>query len=200
MEKRPHLDKEISLTDFKEFYWLKEELVKFCREEKLKTTGGKIEIAQRIEHYIKTGEKQIEEPRLKRVKKSKFDWNNEELTTETRITDNYKNTENVRIFFVEQIGNRFKFNVKFMNWMKSNAGKTLEQAIEKWKTIDLENKRNTKPKEIAPQFEYNTYLRDFLTDNPGQNRDTGIKLWKIKRSMRGDNIYKKSDLDFIENK
>ncbi len=29
---RPNLTKEISIKDFKDFYWLKEELQNFCRE------------------------------------------------------------------------------------------------------------------------------------------------------------------------
>ena len=48
MDTRPILNKTISIKDLKEFYWLKEELVKFCRIEGLKTTGGKIEITKRI--------------------------------------------------------------------------------------------------------------------------------------------------------
>jgi hypothetical protein len=119
---------------------------------------------------------------------------------ETKITDNYKNTENVRKFFDQQIGEHFKFNVRFMNWMKVNSGKTLQEAIEEWKRIKSEIKTTTKPKEIAPQFEYKTYLRDFLLDNPHAKREEGIKLWKIKKSMRGDNKYTKSDLKLIEEK
>ncbi len=48
MESRPNLNKEISVKDFKDFYWLKEELLAFSRTEGLKTTGGKIEISERI--------------------------------------------------------------------------------------------------------------------------------------------------------
>ncbi len=51
MEKRLHLNKKISIKDFKDFYWLKKELIEFCKNEGLKTTGEKIETAQRIEHY-----------------------------------------------------------------------------------------------------------------------------------------------------
>ncbi len=55
-------------------------------------------------------------------------------------------------------------------------------------------KSQTNPKIIAPQFEYNRYLRDFLADNPNAKRATGIKLWNLKKSLRGDNKYKKEDL------
>ncbi|WP_044213073.1 DUF6434 domain-containing protein [Flammeovirga sp. OC4] len=198
MDKRPILNKDISKNDFQEFYWLKEELVDFCRSEGLLTTGGKIEISGRIEKYIKTGEKHLKSSPNKVKVESKFDWNNEKLTLETKITDNYKNTENVREFFKNEIGSQFKFNVRFMNWMKSNAGKTLADSISEWKKIKTESKSNQKAKEIAPQFEYNKYLRDFLADNPTLNRDLGIKLWKLKKTMRGSNKYEREDLEFLK--
>ena len=52
MEKRPCLNKNITIEDFRDFYWLKEELIQFCRSEGLCSQGGKIEIANRIETYL----------------------------------------------------------------------------------------------------------------------------------------------------
>jgi len=42
--------------------------------------------------------------------------------------------------------------------------------------------------------EYNQYMRDFFKDNPDKTRTDAIKHWKIKKSMRGDNVYNKLDL------
>ena len=197
MDQRPDLNKKISTKDFTEFYWLKSELVEFCVKVGLRTTGSKLEVTERIETYLDTGNK--DEKRLKDESKSesKFDWKNSDLSLNTIITDNYINTENVRSFFKKQIGIHFKFNVKFMKWMKANRGKTLGMAVEEWKRIDTEKKTETQPKEIAPQFEYNRFMRDFLADNPNMERATGIKLWKIKKSMRGDNVYTREDLNWI---
>lgn len=198
MDKRPDLNKIISIKDFKEFYWLKKELINFCRLMDLSTSGGKLEITERIEYYLESGNKRNAREKLKF--KSTFDWKSEKLSLNTTITDNYKNTENVRSFFEKQIGESFKFNVRFMNWMKSNEGRTLQDAIAQYEKIKTEKKNHSNKKEIASQFEYNTYLRDFLSDNPNSMRAVGIKLWKIKRSMRGDNSYNKSDLNLIEQK
>ena len=52
-KKRPNLDKEINIKDFKDYYWLKSELMKFCREIGISNSGGKIEIANRISEYLK---------------------------------------------------------------------------------------------------------------------------------------------------
>jgi len=196
MDKRPPLNKEISIDDFREFYWLKTELIEFCRQEGLRKQGGKIEVADRIEVYLRTGVRETA-VKKKRAPASKFDWNNEPLTLETVITDNYKNSENVRTFFQNQIDGTFKFNVAFMNWMKQNAGKTLADALDEWKRINAAKKTGKQRTTIAPQFEYNRYIRDFLGDNPDRTKAEAIQFWKIKRSIRGDNVYRKSDLGLI---
>lgn len=193
MDKRPSLNKNISVKDFQDFYWLKAELVNFCSAENLPKQGSKLELAKRIEYYLQTGE--IPKIKVKAKKKtSNFDWNTAVLSLDTIITDNYKNTVNVRDFFATHLGKSFKFNVIFMNWMKANTGKTLADAIQEWKNIKLTKKHTKEPKNIEPQFEYNRYIRDFLKDNPDKNRATAIRYWKIKKSKRGDNIYNKTDL------
>ncbi len=192
---RPKLDKTISINDFRNYYWLKMELIDFCRETGIKRAGGKIEIADRILKYLETGE--IIPKSEKEQTKSNFDWNNETLDVDTLITDNYKNTENVRAFFEKAIGRHFKFNVEFMNWMKSNAGKTLGDSVEKWKEIIEKKKDGNYKTEIAPQFEYNTYIRDFLSDNPQLSTKDAIESWKIKREKPEKKKYNKSDLAFL---
>ncbi|MET1123500.1 SAP domain-containing protein, partial [Priestia megaterium] len=52
---RPSLTKSISLEDFQNYYWLKAELQTFCREHGLPASGSKIEITERISHYLTTG-------------------------------------------------------------------------------------------------------------------------------------------------
>ena len=57
MEERPKLDCNLDSKTFKEYYYLKEELVDFCRQNGLQTTGGKIDLTQRIAHFLDTGER-----------------------------------------------------------------------------------------------------------------------------------------------
>lgn len=52
---RPSLTKSISLEDFQNYYWLKAELQTFCRKNGLPASGSKIEITERISHYLHTG-------------------------------------------------------------------------------------------------------------------------------------------------
>ncbi|GHT39967.1 hypothetical protein AGMMS49965_07460 [Bacteroidia bacterium] len=128
---RPELNSNISAADFKDFYWFKEELTAFCKSKGLAATGRKPELTARIIAYLQTGEV------VRRVNNkkytSKFDWNKATLDLDTEITDNYKNTENVREFLRREIGAHFRFNVPFGEWMKQNCGKTLRDAIHFWK-------------------------------------------------------------------
>ena len=43
MQERPTLNRQLDSTTFRDFYWLKEELVDFCRNNGLSTAGGKYE-------------------------------------------------------------------------------------------------------------------------------------------------------------
>ncbi len=191
---KPNLTKDISLADFNDFYWLKQELVDFCKTVGLPTTGGKIEITNRIRHYLSTGTI-IKSQTVKNKSTSTFDWNAELLSPETIITDSYKNGENVRRFFLQEIGSHFSFNVIFMNWIKENVGKTLGEAVIEWHRINELKKDKNYESEIAPQFEYNKYMRAFLKDNPDLSSADAMKYWKLKSAKRGTNEYEKTDLE-----
>jgi hypothetical protein len=60
------LNKNLNAEEFKEYYFLKEELKDFCRSEGLKISGSKQDLENRIIHYLKTGEK-LKEPVVRQV-------------------------------------------------------------------------------------------------------------------------------------
>ena len=189
---RPKLSNSITIVSFKSFYWLKTELVDFCRKTGISSFGKKQEIQKRIEHYLITGEKLS-----KQVNKQKNQLNKQYLIKlDTLIPDNYKNDTSHRIFFKSVIGERFKFNVVFMKWMQSNAGKTYQEAVNQWLKIEKDKKSGKKFK-IGAQFEYNQYVRDFFKANPGMKRKDAIECWKYKKSLPGTNKFEFSDLDAL---
>lgn len=198
--KRPKLQKISSAEEFKNWYWLKEELISYCREVGIKTTGAKFEIAERIINYLNTGETQTNQKPDKLIQKptSKFDWKNEQLTVDTVITDNYKNNSNVRKFFLQQVGGKFSFSIDLMQWMKDNIGKTLGDAVVEWHRLQ-ELKKNPNYQSVIPAHnQYNQYTRDFLTDNPDKSIEDARKYWKLKRSKPGTLKYSKADLLLTE--
>lgn len=189
---KPYLDKNISLEDFQSYYWLKKELIIFCNENGVSPSGGKLDISERILCFISTGK--IINPTRKKVFTSNFDWNKAKLSFDTVITDNYKNSENVRAFFTKSIGTKFWFSVEFMNWMKVNEGKTLGDAINAWYEIVQLKKNINYRTDILPQFEYNTYIRDFLADNPGKSIIDAIQSWNVKREHKGSHKYSRKNI------
>ena len=64
---------------------------------------------------------------------SNFDWHSEKISTDTPVTNNYKNTQNVRRFLTSIFGPEFKFNREFMTWVKDGTPKTMGNVASKWK-------------------------------------------------------------------
>lgn len=186
MNERPNLCIKLDSKTFKEYYYLKEELIEFCRKNNLQTTGGKVELTERIAKFLDTGERNIENHNIKRTKIV------DEITLDTIIEDNFVCSEKHRAFYKEQIGKSFSFNVLFQKWLKSNSGKTYKDSIEAYYKI-LEDKKKNKTT-IDKQFEYNTYIRDFFNDNKDKTLEQAIKCWKYKKSLKGHNKYEKTDL------
>ncbi|WP_138264270.1 DUF6434 domain-containing protein [[Clostridium] hylemonae] len=189
MNERPALDRELDSKTFRDFYYLKEELVDFCRKNGLPASGGKIEITDRIAYFLDTG--RIKSPSSSRKRAAEIT----DIQEDTEIEPDFVCSERHRAFFKEQIGNRFTFNVAFQKWLKNNAGKTYKEAVAAYEQI-LEDKKKGKTK-IEKQFEYNTYIRDFFADNQGRSLEEAIKCWNYKKQMQGHNRYERADLAAI---
>lgn len=192
MSIRPSLDKKLDADIFCNFYWLKEELVEFCRANNLPTSGGKAEITERIALYLKTGSVAL--PKQKHTRRTVIDV----LTEETEIEPNFVCSEKHRAFFRKKIGQGFSFNVLFQKWLKANAGKTYKQAIAAYYELLEEKKSGNKV--IGKQFEYNAYIRAFFEENKGMSLQQAIQCWNYKKSLEGDNAYEKNDLVALEDK
>lgn len=189
MLKRPDLDISMKSEDLKKYYYLKEELVFFCRQNGLCVTGSKTELISRIITFIDTGTK------IKSSSTNKKNIDKEDITLDTIIGDNCCFSEKKREFYKIHIGKSFSFNVAFQRWLKSNSGKTYKDSIEAYYDI-LEAKKNSKSV-IDKQFEYNTYIRDFFSDNADKTLDDAIKCWKYKKSIPGNHKYEKDDLKIL---
>ena len=114
------------------------------------------------------------------------------------IPHNYTNNQINRAFFKSIIGNNFKFNTPFMQWMNANKGiKTYQDAIDTYNKIKLK-KKDGKKYTIGKQFKYNQYTRDFFENNSTLSRPDCIKCWHYKKSLGGEAIYDKDDLVVLE--
>lgn len=190
MSERPKLDIKLDSKTFKDYYYLKEELIDFCRKNDLQTTGGKLELTERIANFLDTGKRTYKTHTTSKPKIVN------EIKLETIIEENFVCSEKYRAFYKEQIGKSFSFNVAFQKWLKSNPGKTYKDSITAYYQI-LEDKKKNKTT-IDKQFEYNTYIRDFFADNKDKGLEQAIKCWKYKKSLKGHNKYEKEDLEVLK--
>lgn len=209
---RPKLEARLDPDEFARYYWLKAELVDFCRRHGLRG-GGKVEVTNRIENFLRGGASEAAPAgptarRKKRPARRKSTGRSEqassregragadEITLDAVIPISYRSNERHRAFFRKVIGRHFRFNVPFMNWMKENAGRTYRAAVQEWQRLDSLRKQGKGPP-ISAQFEYNQYTRDFFAANPGASRAEAIRCWKHKRSLPGHNRYEDADLSIL---
>ncbi len=186
MDTRPALNRDLDPQTFREYYWLKEELKAFCRVNRLPASGGKQELTERIARFLETGEIRKPEGKQKRKKPPAA-----EITRETILESPFVCTEAYRAFFKKEIGNTFSFNVPFQQWLNSHAGLTCEDALNAYREILAQKKKETGS--IGKQFEYNTYIRDFFANNPGKTLADAIRCWKYKKSRKGNHRYEPED-------
>ena len=158
MDNRPNLNNRISIKDFQDFYWLKVELVIFCKEIGISGNGGKIEITNRISEYLKTGKVPKIEPKVSK----KLSKPTHPITKETILGIEYRSYKEKKDFFQSVIGKQFHFTANLLYFFKQNTGiKTYSDFIKEWYKEQELNKDPNFVKEIAVQFEYNIYIRHF---------------------------------------
>lgn len=184
---RPNLTKDISIERFKDYYWLKEELQIFCRENRINASGSKIEISDRIETFLRTGEIK------KTSRKSKVNEKVEpqvNLSLDTVITKNHRCSQHVRVFFKTVIS-KFHFSTYIQNYFKNNVGNTYRDVVTAWYEEEERKKDPFYKKNIAPQFEYNQFTRDFFADpnNQGKSRKEAIDVWNEIKKLPGSTKY-----------
>lgn len=116
IDERPDLDLGLSAEIFRQYYYLKEELVDFCRRNNLQATGSKSELSERIAVFLESGKRTRAEHKTQKTQSAG------EIKPNNIIEENFVCSEKHRAFFKEQVGKSFSFNVAFQKWLKSNAG------------------------------------------------------------------------------
>ncbi len=191
MTDRPDIAHCPDAATFRQWYYLKAELIDYARSKGLRTTGGKFEIADRIAYFLDNGQPPPEAPKASKPT-SKFDWHSAPLSPETVITDSYKNSQNMRRFMQAQIPG-FKFSIPFMDWMKANTGKTLADAVAAAKAISADKKAGVKQPN-QPHNQYNAYTRAYFDAVPDGSQVELRRLWALRRQRPGPYVFAPEDL------
>ncbi len=172
------LDRHIAMHDFDRAYWLKQQLIDFCRRHALPASGSKRELSQRIRTFLQTGK--VLAPAPRRAPKGKMP---AEFRRDTVIGSGWRCSQAIRAFFKSEIGPQFHFNATMREFIKHGEGKTLQEAIDAW-YWDRQNPQAETP--IAPQFEYNRHIRDFFQQLPDATLQDAIAAWNEKKAGRSE--------------
>jgi hypothetical protein len=192
---RPDIKNIETGAELRRWYWLKQELVDHCKLIKLSYTGAKFDILERIANALDNGVIESAKTLESNKPTSNFIWSKSVLSLDTVITDSYTNGPNTKAFFKLHCGDKFHFSIPFMDFMKNNCGKTLQDAINEWKRLHELSKNKDFKSEIPSGNQYNKYLRDFFNDNPTMTIAQARHFWKLKRSLPFEkHVYEKSDL------
>lgn len=195
---RPEVDHRMTRAEFERWYWPVSELVKFCERLDIPKSGRKAELRNRVAIILDGGEL----PPLvsnKDAIKERFDWRKATLTLQTPITDTITFGPKVRGFFKSQIGSKFVCHSDFMDWVKTNVGLTLGDAVNAWFVLEDRKDDPSFRREIAACNNYLQYLRDFRDANPEHTLDVAKHCWdqkKLRPAKHGFVIYEGSDLQF----
>ncbi len=194
--KRPDFSDIKTATEFNKWYWLKEEMTAICKATGLPANGSKFQMRDRIMYSLDNNGAKM--PELKQKKATgHFDWAKSKLTLQTIITDNISFGPNFRNFIKLHVGNKFVCHSDFMNWVKTNPGKTLQDAVLIWHELENRKKNTDFKRTIAENNMLAQYVRDFLKDNPGKKIKDVLTIWKIKKTqpmINGFVKYEKADV------
>jgi hypothetical protein len=192
---RPDIKTIATGKEFKRWYWLKSELVTYCKAAGISYAGGKFEVTDRIAALLDNSI--VSESKTVKTKSiAAFNRAKEKLTLNTIITASYTNGPNSRIFFKEYCGDRFRFTIPFMEWMKENINKTLKDAVAEWKRQDELSRQKGFTSVIPKHNQYNQYIRDFFAANPEKSLQDARRCWKLKKLLpSGRHFYEPADLN-----
>ena len=197
--KKPAISEITSAEDFNRWYWTKEELIEFCKNAKLPFSGSKELLRQRISYAFDNNGKIRPIQKAKKTT-STFNWAKEELSLDTKITDNVTFGPNFRNFMKLHIGNKFSCHSDFMDWVNGNIGKTLKDAIIQWNELEERKKDPNFRRKIATHNRMNQYIRDFFDEHPDSTFEKALKLWHLKKQIPVTNgmvKYESGDIDLL---
>jgi SAP domain-containing new25/Domain of unknown function (DUF6434) len=172
---RPSLDRRLSAESFAQWYWLKEELVVFCRDSGITTSGSKPELTQRVIAFLNGASLP---PSIKIRRRGNMP---DVFSLSTVIGKGWRCNPALGQFFRSHCGNGFRFNAAMRNFIHSEVGRTLEEAMHCYRASVSPSALK---QEIIAQNEYNRHTREFFRQNPGASREEVLAAWWEKRNRQ----------------
>jgi SAP domain-containing new25/Domain of unknown function (DUF6434) len=173
---RPALSNSLSSEEFSAWYWLKAELLEFCRDKGLSLSGSKPELAERIKAHL-NGE--TAKPVM--VRKQAVTSMPTRFTLKTVIGEGWRCNLRLGAFFKQHCGKGFRLNAAMRDFIHHRSGEKLAQAIE---CYHASVSPNAPAQAIIAQNEYNRHTRAYYATHPNATRQEVIAAWWAKRDSR----------------
>ncbi len=198
MDQNTKTTKLIDLGSLRGRYWLKLELINYCASNGLVTSGSKNELLERIEVFLVSGKRLKSELSKQIGKRDSL----QSITHDTLVV-NYKNDAATRLFFVENIGEHFRFDAylrQFTNPDNITENLTYGDLINGWLAEEVRRNDPAYQSDIGKQFEYNQFIRDFFANEKGKSRSDAIKAWQTTKALNGPTTYAQYQATLLERK
>lgn len=188
---RPVLRAHMSLSDFRDYYWMKDDLVAFARRLGVPAHGYKPELVGRIERRLRGLPDAKESKGTKAAKASAVGRDSDKPLTRSTPVVNYRSDDTTRAFFVKMIGPHFHFTYHLNQYRLHNPGLRYGDLVDEWIAEDERRKTPGYKAPIASHGEYNRHIRDFFADsaNNGSTLRDAVASWKKAKRARGDRSY-----------
>jgi len=176
-----------TLEKFKNSYWLKLQLINFCKQSGLSTAGSKKDLEQRIEVFLSSGNKIKPESNKQTGRRDSY----QPLTRDTLVV-NYKNDTATRLFFIEHSGKHFRFDAylrQFTNQNNITKNLTYGDLVDGWLKAESQRSDPNYQTRIGEQFEYNQFTRDYFANENGKTQADAIKAWTLVKALPGEKTY-----------
>ena len=184
---KPTLRPGISVTEYRAYYWMKDDLLRFARQLGLPTHGYKPELSARIDRRLR-GISESAEPQRKQSKGPRD--SDHSLRRDSPVI-HYKSDDKTRAFFKSQIGPEFHFTYLLNQYRLAHDHLTYGDLVDVW-VAERERRRSRDYRPaIAEQGKYNRFIRDFFDDerNKGKSLGDAAKAWNAIKNKRGDPRY-----------
>ena len=171
MSIRPELKPDTDAVAFSDHYWLRKELVVFCRSNGLSTAGSKQDLTDRIAAMLTGTPQPLVQRRPSRKNMPVV------FTRETPIGPGWRCSQALRAFISAEIGRPFRFDRFMRKQIKVGDGTSLGAAIDAWR------KQEGRSYEIEPQFQYNRFTREYREHVPKAPHSEIVAAWRRYREM-----------------
>jgi hypothetical protein len=191
MRARPKLHPKLSVQEFRSYYWMAADLVRFARQLGLRASGPKPELSARIEQRL-SGLPDAREPATTPAKPPRD--SDRPLTRDTPVL-HYKSDDKTRRFFEKQIGPEFHFTYHLNQYRLARANLTYGNLIDEWLAERRRRETGRYRAPIADHGRYNRFIRDFFADpqNQGKTLREAAAAWNVIKNKRGDPLYRRSE-------